>query len=393
MNLCDLATKIGVESYPEELEDAYLRLVDDGLAYDAKTIRGLNEKYDLLGEFLDVVLKAAEEIKNDEYLKTWLALGYEFCKDVSAYEARRFPLPPVDGSVARDLFPALLLIREVPEAVKRYEKRGFTEAQIKKNLGNIGINIWAHNITRGNPGISIGLYIWLTLYTKALIVDHMGFNFQPQIWGFDSMLLKNKITGEHTFVMVTGKFHKSGLILGSAGCTDEEGSFDAEFNEYTDMFFGHRVVNGRVQAKRERFDKSEWQAVLRPGDDIVSLHIPRNTNLDPDHVTESLKDGVALLKKLYPELSPRFIVCYSWLMEPKIVDILGPDAKLSRFAQRFTVHPHFDPRGAGCLGFVWPGEKCPPEEYSEKTSLQRGIKKHLLNGEYILEHVGVITEL
>lgn len=393
MNLRELATKIGIESYPAELEDAYLRLVDDGLAYDAERIGQLNEKYDLLGEFYEVVLAAAAEIKNDEYLKTWLALGYEFCKDVSTYEARRFPMPPMDGTLARDLFPALLLIREIPDAVKRYEKRGFTEAQIKKNLENIKINIWVYNLTRGKPALPPGLYIWLTLYTKALIVDHKGFNYQPQIWGFDSMLLKNKITGEHTFVMVSGKFHKSGLVLGSAGCTDEDGSFDAEFNEYTDMFFGHRVVNGRVQPTRERFDKSEWQAVLRPGDDIVSLHIPRNTNLSPDYVTESLKEGFALIKKLYPELSPKFIVCYSWLMHPAIVDILGPEAKLSKFMQRFTVHPLFDPTGAGCLGYVWPGEHCPPEEYSEKTSLQRGIKKRLLNGEHILAFAGVITEL
>lgn len=393
MNLKELALSLGIESYPAELEKIYKSLpADDGLIYSEKYLAELNEKYDLLGEYFECVAEGARDIKNKENLLLWIRLGYEYCKDVSSYEARKFPIPAHDGSPARNMFAPLLLIREIPDAVKRYEKLGLTDAQIKKNLGNIKINLWVHEITAGYPSLSQGLYNWLTLYTKALIVDHKGFNYQPHSWMHDSMVLKNKKSGECVIVMTSGVFHKDGLFLGSAGITEEEGSFKVEFNEYTDMIFAHPVKNGRVQPKIEKFDKSEWKVVLRRGDDVISLHIPRNTNLDPDYVSESFKEGCELVKKLYPDRSFKCLMCNSWLMEPKLVEILGPDAKLSKFTTRFAKHPIKDTAGAGCLGYVWPGEKCPIEERSERTTLQRGIKKLMLDGSFILGTAGIILE-
>ncbi|MBE6645847.1 MAG: hypothetical protein E7612_10845 [Ruminococcaceae bacterium] len=393
MKLRELADALGIESYPEVLEAVYGNFTnDDSLICDVEYIKSLNEKYDFLGDYLDEVLKGAEELKNDEKLLTWARLAYAYCKDASSYEARKFPMPARDGSAARNMFPALVLIREIPDAVKRYEARGFTEAQIKKNLGNIGINLWVHEITVGYPSLSQGLYSWLTLYTKAIIVDHKGFNYQPHSWMHDSMVLKNKKTDERVIVMTGGVFHKDGLFLGSAGITDEEGSFEAEFNEYTDMIFAHPVKCGRVQPNVQKYDKSEWKVVLRKGDDVVSLHIPRNTNLDPDYVSESFKEGCELVKKLYPDLSVKCLICNSWLMEPELAKILGPDAKLSKFTTRFEKHPIKDTTGAGCLGYVWPGEKGPIEERSERTTLQRGIKKLMLEGNFIRGTAGIILE-
>ena len=393
MKLCELAANLGIETYPTELEAIYENLpAYDGLATSGEQLTMLNEKYDLLGEYFETVLAGAEEIRNNEDLLTWLRVGYEYCRDASVYEARKFPIPVKDGSVGRDMFPALLLIREIPDAVKRYEARGFTEAQIIKNLGNIKINLWVHKITVGTVSLSQGLYNWLTLYTKALIVDHKGFNYQPNVWGATTVVLKNTNTSEYAIVMTTGTFNKDGLIVGSCGLSDEEGSFNADFLETTDMIFGHRSKGGKAQPTLEKFPKSEWKVVLRPGEDVVGLHIPRNTNLDPAYVAESFREGFELVKKLYPEISPKFLTCNSWLMETKLVDILGPDAKLSKFTTKFQKYPLKDTAGAGCLGYVWPGEKCEVSQYSEKTTLQRGIKKLMLEGDFIRTTGGIITD-
>ena len=393
MELRELANALGVENYPAALEEIYKNLpMDDGLICNVDHITALNEKYELFKEYTDLVLRGARELRENENLYTWARLAYAYCKDVSRYESSKMPIPKSDGSAAGDMFAALVLTRQIPDAVELYEKRGFTEAQIKKNLENIRINLWVHEITQGKPSLSQGLFSWLCLYMKALILDHKGFNYQPASWEYDSILLKNKVSGEYVFIMVRGRFSKDGLVLGSVGATDEEGAFDAEFMEQPDLFFAHRVKDARVQPTLEKFLKSEWCAVLRPGDDVIGLHIPRHTNLDPDFVSESFKEGFELTKKLFPEFSPKCIRCYSWLMEPKLVDILGPEAKLSKFTLRFTKHPLRDTSGAGCLGYVWPGEKCPTEEYSEKTTLQRGIKKLLLEGDFIRSTAGVIVD-
>ena len=392
MELKDLATALGIETYPNALEKVYENLSEnDQLICDLDFIKALHEKYDLLGDYYDIVIEGAKDLSGKKNLLTWATLTYAYRKDVSRFEAKKMPLPQSDGSPAGEMFPVLVVIREVPDMVNRYRSRGLNQSQIKKNLENIRINLWVHKITQGTVSLNKSLFDWLMLYTKALIFDHKGFNYQPTVWEYNSMVLKNKKTAEHVIVMINGRFAKNGLILGSAGVQDEKGAFGAEFNEFPDCFFGHRSTNGRVQPTLEKFEKTEWKAVLRPGDDVVALHIPRNTNLDPDYVSESFEEGLALAKKFYPELSPKCIVCHSWLMDPMLAYILGPDAKLSKFTTRFMKHPTMDASGAGCLGYVWPGEKAPVETYSEKTTLQRGIKKLMLEGDFIRNTTGVIT--
>ncbi len=392
MELKELAKSIGVAAYPDELEQAYKTLDEsDELICDVDFIKVLNEKYDLLGDYLDEVIAGAVELREKKELLTWARLAYAYCSKASLADVKKMTFPTPDGSRAVNMLPVLVLIREVPEIVARYEARGFNEAQIRKNLENIKINMWVHEITQGVPALSKNLFAWLANYSKALIFDHKGFNYQVTVWQTSAIVIKSSLTGERVIVMSAGRFHKNGLVLGSAGATDEDGAFDADFYEDDKIIKGHKTVNGRVQSELSSFDKSEWQVVLRPGDDVVSLHIPRKTNLDPASVSESLREGLEIARKLYPEHDFKCVVCLSWLMEPALAEILGPDAKLTSFTTRFTKHPIMD-SGKNCFGYVWPGEKCPAEELSEKTTLQRGIKKLMLDGDFIRSYAGIIAE-
>ena len=367
MELKELAKKLGVAKYPEVLEKIYVELGDDdGTVYNREYITELQEKYNLLGPYLDVVLGGADEIKTKPELLLWARLGCVYVNQSDCFESGKFPIPTSDGSLAMDMLPVLVLLSEVPTAVKLYEARGFNEAQIRKNLDNIRINIWVREITKGRPMLDQGLFGWLGLYMKALIFDHKAFNFQPKQWGMQSIVLRNKVTGEYAIVMNETKAHASGHILGSKGYENADGSFTTAFSETMEVFVGHTTANGKIQSTPTVFKKSEWECIVRPGDDVVSLHIPRNTNLDPEHVSECLKEGLELTKKYYPELSPKYIVCFSWLLSPALVDILGPDAKLSKFNMRFLKHPLLDPSGAASLGYVWPGNNGPVENYEEE---------------------------
>ena len=393
MELKELAQRLGVNTYPEALENVYKNLdTSDELICDEAFITALHEKYDLFGEYYDVVMAGARDLKEKEDLLTWGKLAYAYCKDATRHEASLMPMPPSDGSPAGDMLPVLALTREVPEVAKRYADRGFSEAQIKKNLENIRINMWVNQLAKGRISLYQGLYSWLAYYTKALIFDHKGFNYQPTGWPPRAKVLKNKKSGEYVILMEDGRFTKDGLVLGSAGATDESGAFEAAFAEDEDAFYGCVSEGGYVLPTRKRFEKTEWEVVLQYGDYVVNLHIPRNTCLDPAYITESFKEGLALAKKHYPELAPKCIVCTSWLIDPQLVKILGPDAKLSGFNGRFLKHPIKDPTGTGCIGFIWPGESGPVSEYSEKTSLQRGVKKLMLEGDFIRTTTGVLVD-
>ena len=71
------------------------------------------------------------------------------------------------------------------------------------------------------------------------------------------------------------------------------------------------------------------------------------------------------------------------MLDPKLPDILPENAKIAQFIRRFVLFPSGDTAGNACMSYVWPGETCATEELPENTSLQRGIKRMMLDGSYI----------
>ena len=390
MELRTLAERLGIAEYPEELNEIY-GAVRNGAPIGGitETLTALEKDYAPFDKYYDFLMRAAEEILADEALHLWLTLGVAYCKNAGEKEAARFPLPPSNETLARDLFPAILIAMEYPETIKRYRAYGFDEAQIKKNLGNLGINLSVHELTQGRVALSAGLYAWMVHYAKARIFDHAGFNFQASKWGDETILLKNKESGALAFLMLKGSFAADGRVAGIRGAEDVPALFDAAVEETEDAFFGYRAQNQRVHTERECFPKSEWEAVLRPCDDVISFHLPRGTNLTPDHVERAMAEGEALARRFYTDCDFKQIVCISWMLDPKLLDILPEHSNISQFIRHFILHPSGETAGVAGMGYVWPGVNCPIEELPENTSLQRGIKSMMLGGKYLFWTAGV----
>ena len=129
------------------------------------------------------------------------------------------------------------------------------------------------------------------------------------------------------------------------------------------------------------------------GDGCVSIHIPRRTDLTPSYAIESLKEGLEIAKRAYPELSPKYLVCGSWMLDATLLSILPENSKIAHFSNLFEKMP-IKSSGTNCMPFVFPG--CTLEDVStlpENTSLQRDIKGLMLSGRYILAAAGVITDI
>ncbi|MBE6554233.1 MAG: hypothetical protein E7666_07825 [Ruminococcaceae bacterium] len=389
IELKTLAERLGITEYPGVLEPIYASICKQApICGIPDTLEQLHLEFAPFGDYYDFVLRGARALQNDKDLLIWLTLGVTYCKDATENEAAHFPLPLGDGSEARDVFPILLIALELPETVKRYRAHGFDDAQIRKNLGNLAESIRAHALSQGRATISRGSYNWLIHYTKARIFDHMGFVFQAGTWGDEAILLRNRKSGEQVFLMLKGRFTALGTLVGLRGAEDVPALFEATLEETETAFIGYRAVGQQVCAERECFAKNEWDAILRPGDDVIKFHIPRGADFTPSHVEESMKQGFMLCKRHYPECNFRKIVCTSWMLDPKLLDILPEHAKIAQFIRRFVLFPSGDTAGTACMSYVWPGETCSTGELPENTSLQRGIKRMMLENSYIFWTTG-----
>ena len=394
MDLKALAGRLGIESYPALAEEVFAALpADDGMLCDATYVTGLEEEWGLLGEYLPLVLRGAEAVRADADLLLWGRLMLAYIRVASEADVRRLAPPELDGSLARDVLPMLVLLQEIPAMVAAYRARGFAdegECGIRNLLASFHGNMYAMIRLKGRPLLDRVHYNWLLYYTRASIFKHKAFQFQEHKWGSASILLRHKTSGEYRLMMCEGRFHRSGHLLGSIAATDEEGAFHADFEETEEAFAGH-LADDYVLAERTVLPKTEWECVLRSGDDVVSIHIPRKSNLTPEYVEESLREGLALTRSYYPERTFRAIVCTSWLLEPHLPALAGEGTRLAAFNRLFLKHPIRD-RGQAIYTFAFPGcEGMPTESLPEETSLQRNIKTYLLTGKYVYTTAGVIT--
>jgi hypothetical protein len=119
----------------------------------------------------------------------------------------------------------------------------------------------------------------------------------------------------------------------------------------------------------------------------ISLHVPRGASLSPTSVDESLAAARDLLDRSFGDvvLAPEW-VCDSWLLDPRLAEILPEDSRLLGFQRRFDVVDAGDGTDEMCF-FVFDRPRGTPLTAGDiptlprDTSLRRGIANLLSTGE------------
>jgi hypothetical protein len=97
------------------------------------------------------------------------------------------------------------------------------------------------------------------------------------------------------------------------------------------------VVTGRVVAVgRLQFELGDH---LADGTPAWGVHVPETGPLDPVACDRSFARAPEVLRGLAPQLAADRWQCRSWMLDPGLAAVLGPDANLVRFARRFRLTP------------------------------------------------------
>ena len=109
----------------------------------------------------------------------------------------------------------------------------------------------------------------------------------------------------------------------------------------------------------------------------IKIHIPADGKLDIDKVIDSLNKAPFFIKK-YFNIESYCYYCNSWLLSKQIHNIVDKNSNIYKFYELFDVT-----EGESCiediLNFVYKSSTKKYNELQEETSLQRDIKKYLLN--------------
>lgn len=177
---------------------------------------------------------------------------------------------------------------------------------------------------------------------------------------------------------------------------DTMAAFSRFVREHMDSYGRYGFDRGswtprQVSCKLFRIGQLEYELTSLDGEDIVSLHIPTDVDLRPEVLRPSLQLGLEELYRLFPAYRSKRIWCHSWLLSPLLKDFLPEKSNILRFQELFCIQPEGTP-GNDVLLWVFKNPKLPREQLPEDTSLQRKLKRFLLEGGVFLEGVGDLKQ-
>lgn len=139
--------------------------------------------------------------------------------------------------------------------------------------------------------------------------------------------------------------------------------------------------------------KEDCGGRLSPDDAVINVHIPAKVKLTEQNCEFAYSECARIVKSSFPEFDYKAFVCFSWMMDKQLKDMLKPDSNIVKFQSRYTTFFRDKPTD-GVFVFVYgynAGVKPDLGELAEDTSLRRAIKSHLLAGGSIYADGGIFT--
>lgn len=397
LNFNECLEAVCVKSHPEYLPKMYEEMVADGSADSTRIvsedyIREVSDRYNLFENTLDLVIESGRAIAKNQALLRYVNMMARVYADRPFLKAKGgMPIAwKGEPDIAFDFAAMIALLPAMEHAEKVIREHGLPEHMAKRNFRSFEGCINIHVKRFDWPALNATYFNWLQHYIDINIIDFGGFNFE-MIKSYPAYIamLKNRSTGEVAVLPFNKVMHRDGMILGSAGFEDEEGSYTAEFIENDSEYIGYPCLkNGFCSGVRTVYPKSEWEYVFGKGDNALSVHIPRGTKLSGSSFTDAYTGAIELLKGYFPEFNAKAVVCHSWLMDTRIDEICGGAPNIMNFQSPFNAFPLMS-AGKEVFSFVFTRPFKSLEDLPEDTRLMRALKQRYIDGGFIHAFGGV----
>ena len=240
---------------------------------------------------------------------------------------------------------------DIPERMTRKQLRKFTET------GEIGFDD----------------YSWdMNFYCCAIFLMDR-FYFIPFRWEGSPEAWRNAETGRVTALWRGGtRVRRDGQLDGVNGVKDPD-AFETVYERTDDYVLGNRVLpEGRISPETVKLDRTLWRKALGDGDFLLALHIPGGEGYTPERVKNSCELAMSFYDRYYPEYRYAGFWSESWLYDPGLRKILGPERNIIRVQRQFYCYP--TPEGDDMIRLEVLGDaKADYRKLQPRNSLERGM--------------------
>lgn len=292
--------------------------------------------------------------------------------------------------LASDLTLAAAMVYCLQQSVQAMQSEGIPGDIIEATLRDFAI--WARVYQSKTGRMGIGETDWNLLSLTGNILRIGRLQYESITFLEPYMMYRHKQQGSLVVFAVNGlRVRSDGHLQGANGvCTDD--GFTTVLSAEGRTVTGNPVdiAQGTIQAEPVSINQRNYDLLLAPGMPTTSVHIPEGGSLSPEAVDESLAQAAQLLDQLGRSTPTLF--CESWLLDPNLESLESPSSNVCRFMRRFaifpvaSVHPMIVERVFG-----WGADALDVHELPERSSLQRNLKHHLLQGGVMYDVGGVMV--
>lgn len=387
----DLGIKAPDRCFDGFFKEAFAEYQKSGVYFlDDAYIAYVNSFEDCLSNCLEETRSAAAKLRENETLAVYalflhraMAQRTAFLKHIKTFEF------PGGEEEERRLLPFIVLLPELPKLFERLKAREVPEDIIAASLRQFEDCVFLTQERTGRLGFLKRYFDHMQLYLdeKVLNIGRLRFEMVPALES-DILVLRNN-AGEAAVLFDGAKINCAGRLYGTPPEKENETCFIAKAEETETGFLGFCAdENGNCASCTREYPKSIWKTALRKGDAVLSVHIPNKGALTKEACEASYKRAQAVFRACYPEFEFKAFHCHSWMLDPQLHKFLPESSNILAFQRKFTQYAG-QTEGKDVFNFVFKLQFKEYNDMPEDTSLQRGLKKHYLDGKYIYEYEGI----
>lgn len=401
----DIRQILGVNIQSPYWEQAYRLALQEPEQPDwltEKYLRQMHNDWGILPENLEVLVSALRLLVQEKplclFIKTLLhilELHKPFGECFSEFEMPAAP-DGTENTLAYDCIGIFPLLAHVPVVREEMAALGIDPETLRQFFAVLDSGVSECTESAGRPYYSKYYFSahWSFVFYQSLTIGRLRFERAEQTV-FPVRIFIN--AAKETEILMDGvTVHRSGHILGAGGCTDTEGSFDANFAETEDAYEGYPTdrETGLVKPTRIRLLKSRWRMVYRSGDGIMKVHVPFRGRLDRELCAQSYQKARELFKCCFPEYTSAGFTINTWLLAPELNSVLREDSNILAFGRDYHKFPMAS-SGKDIFEYVFKQSvpeliRLDVESLPETTSLQRNVKDMCRKGVIFHEFGGFI---
>ncbi len=349
----------------------------------------------------------ATQINADEELRSIFAAFHEKTARCGEWQREWAPLP-FDTAVQAQmgertsLFYLLAHLSALPFSWQTYQKLDISMEIFKATMLDFRFYMEDYYDLHGHWGYAQFAWIWRHLACELFRLGRMQYMLAPFEGGVTAFRYRSSqgagpapLPSPLLLADPRQPLRPDGYAWG-AGQSDEEktpegaGSWRPTFLVTPNGWSGYPVLpDGRVQKPPVWLPATQWDIILRKGDMVLDLHIPRKDPLNAETCSASYAQAMEFFGRVFPTRPFKALYCHTWMFTPQLQQFLSPESNLVKFQREFYLYPF-----AGNVGFLWTfvfGEKYPDRQTAPRdTSLRRAVLDWLENGGEIFDLPGLM---